>query len=67
MNRPFSPVQIYNSFLKIIPYIGVTFAVVLGTVCLALLLAVIPLYFVTCNRTAIALTVAFPLLSWDTL
>lgn len=29
---------------------------------LALLLAVIPLYFVTWNRTAIALTVAFPLL-----
>lgn len=40
MNRPFSPVQIYNSFLKIIPYFGVTFGVVLGTVCLALLLAV---------------------------
>ncbi len=40
MNRPFSPVQIWNSFLKIIPYIGVTFGVVLGTVCLALLLAV---------------------------
>ena len=40
MNRPFSPGQIWNSFLKIIPYIGVTFGVVLGTVCLALLLAV---------------------------
>ena len=40
MSRPFSPVQIYNSFLKIIPYFGVTFGVVLGTVCLALLLAV---------------------------
>ena len=41
MTRPFSPVQIYKSFLKIIPYFGVTFAVVLGTVCLALLLAVV--------------------------
>lgn len=39
MNRPFSPGQIWNSFLKIIPYFGVTFGVVLGTVCLALLLA----------------------------
>ena len=40
MQRPFSPVQIYNSFLKIIPYFGVTLAVVLGTICLALLLAI---------------------------
>ena len=40
MTRPFSPVQIWKSFLKIIPYFGVTFAVVLGTICLALLLAV---------------------------
>ena len=40
MNRPFAPIQIWNSFLKIIPYFGVTFGVVLGTVCLALLLAV---------------------------
>ena len=40
MNRPFAPGQIWNSFLKIIPYFGVTFGVVLGTVCLALLLAV---------------------------
>ena len=39
MTRPFSPGQIWNSFLKIIPYFGVTFGVVLGTVCLALLLA----------------------------
>ena len=38
MTRPFSPVQIWKSFLKIIPYFGVTFAVVLGTICLALLL-----------------------------
>ena len=40
MTRPFSPVQIWNSFLKIIPYFGVTLGVVLGTICLALLLAV---------------------------
>ena len=40
MNRPFSPVQIYNSFLKIIPYAPVTFAVVLGTIILGLALAV---------------------------
>ena len=41
MNRPFSPVQIYNSFLKIIPYFGVTFAVVLGTILLGTALAVL--------------------------
>ena len=41
MQRPFSAVQIWNSFLKIIPYIGVTFGVVLGTVILALALAVL--------------------------
>ena len=40
MTRPFSPVQIYKSLVTILPYIGVTFAVVLGTVCLDLLLAV---------------------------
>lgn len=40
MTRPFSPVQIYKSLVTILPYFGVTFAVVLGTVCLALLLAV---------------------------
>lgn len=40
MTRPFSPVQIYKSLVTILPYIGVTFVVVLGTVCLALLLAV---------------------------
>lgn len=40
MTRPFSPVQIYKSLVTILPYIGVTFGVVLGTVCLALLLAV---------------------------
>ena len=40
MTRPFTPSQIYKSLVTILPYIGVTFAVVLGTVCLALLLAV---------------------------
>lgn len=40
MTRPFSPVQIYKSLVTILPYFGVTFAVVLGTVCLAILLAV---------------------------
>ena len=41
MNRPFSPVQIWNSFLKIIPYAGVTFGVVLGTIILGTALAVL--------------------------
>ena len=41
MNRPFSPVQIWNSFLKIIPYFGVTFGVVLGTIILGTALAVL--------------------------
>ena len=41
MQRPFSPVQIYNSFLKIIPYFGVTLAVVLGTIILGMALAVL--------------------------
>ena len=40
MNRPFSPVQIWYSFQKIIPYAPVTFAVVLGTIILGLALAV---------------------------
>jgi L-cystine transport system permease protein len=39
MSRPFSPVQIWYSFLKIIPYAPVTFAVVLGTIILGLALA----------------------------
>lgn len=39
MNRPFSPAQIWYSFLKIIPYAPVTFAVVLGTIILGLALA----------------------------
>ena len=41
MQRPFSPVQIYKSFLKIIPYAGVTFGVVLGTIVLGMALAVL--------------------------
>ena len=41
MNRPFSPVQIYNSFLKIIPYAVITFGVVLGTIVLGMALAVL--------------------------
>ena len=41
MSRPFSPVQIWYSFLKIIPYFGVTFAVVLGTILLGTALAVL--------------------------
>ena len=41
MNRPFSPVQIWNSFLKIIPYAGVTFGVVFGTIILGTALAVL--------------------------
>jgi L-cystine transport system permease protein len=41
MNRPFSPVQIYNSFLKIIPYAGTTFGVVLGTIILGMALAIL--------------------------
>ena len=41
MNRPFSLVQIWNSFLKIIPYAGVTFGVVLGTIILGTALAVL--------------------------
>ena len=39
--RPFSPVQIYKSFLTIIPYFGITFAVVLGTIVLGMALAVL--------------------------
>ena len=41
MTRPFSPVQIWNSFLKIIPYFGVTLGVVLGTIILGMALAVL--------------------------
>ncbi|MBR1639912.1 MAG: amino acid ABC transporter permease [Treponema sp.] len=41
MARPFSGIQIWNSFLTIIPYFGVTLGVVLGTVLLGLLLAIL--------------------------
>ncbi len=41
MSRPFSPVQIWNSFLKIIPYAPVTLAVVLGTIILGMALAIL--------------------------
>ena len=41
MNRPFSPVQIYKSFLTIIPYARVTFGVVLGTIVLGMALAIL--------------------------
>ncbi len=40
MTRPSTPVQIYKSLVTILPYFGVTLGVVLGTVCLALILAV---------------------------
>ena len=39
--RPFSPVQIYKSFLTIIPYFGITFGVVFGTIILGMALAVL--------------------------
>ncbi len=41
MQRPFSPVQIYKSFLTIIPYAGITFGVVLGTIVLGMALAIL--------------------------
>ncbi len=41
MNRPFSPVQIYKSFLTILPYFGITFGVVLGTIVLGMALAIL--------------------------
>ena len=41
MQRPFSPVQIIKSFLTVIPYIRITFAVVLGTILLGMALAVL--------------------------
>ena len=41
MNRPFSTVQIYKSFLTIIPYFGITFGVVLGTIVLGMALAIL--------------------------
>lgn len=41
MNRPFSPIQILNALKIILPKIGVTFGVVLGTVICGLLLAIL--------------------------
>ena len=39
--RSFSPVQIYKSFVKIIPYFGVTLGVVFGTIILGMALAIL--------------------------
>ena len=41
MTRPFSPVQIYKSLVTILPYFGVTFGVVLGTIVLGMALAIL--------------------------
>lgn len=41
MNRPFSVEQIFNSLVKILPFLGVTLQVVLGTVVLGLSLAIL--------------------------
>ena len=41
MNRPFYPVQILNSIKIILPKLGVTFGVVLGTVFFGLLLSIL--------------------------
>lgn len=41
MTRPFSPVQIYKSLVTIIPYAGITFGVVLGTIVLGMALAIL--------------------------
>ena len=41
MSRPFSPVQIYKSLVTILPYFGVTFGVVLGTIVLGMALAIL--------------------------
>lgn len=41
MNRPFSPVQILISLQKLLPFLGVTFSVMLGTVFLGLLLSIL--------------------------
>lgn len=41
MNRPFSVEQIFNSLVKILPFLGVTLQVVLGTVILGLALAIL--------------------------
>ena len=41
MTRPFTPVQIYKSLVTILPYFGITFGVVLGTIVLGMALAVL--------------------------
>ena len=41
MTRPFSPVQIYKSLVTILPYFGITFGVVLGTIVLGMALAIL--------------------------
>lgn len=41
MTRPFTPVQIYKSLVTIIPYAGITFGVVLGTIILGMALAIL--------------------------
>ena len=41
MSRPFSPVQIYKSLVTILPYFGITLAVVLGTIVLGMALAIL--------------------------
>lgn len=41
MNRPFSPIQIIISLKQILPFLGVTFSVMAGTIFLGLLLAIL--------------------------
>ena len=41
MTRPFTPVQIYKSLVTILPYFGITFGVVLGTIVLGMALAIL--------------------------
>ncbi len=55
MTRPFSGIQIWNSFLTIIPYIGVTFGVVLGTIVVALALATLLFVWKLSHRRALNL------------
>ncbi|MCQ2591313.1 MAG: amino acid ABC transporter permease [Treponema sp.] len=41
MRRPFSFVQIWRSLLQLLPFIGVTFAVMIGTIVLGLLISIL--------------------------
>jgi len=41
MNRPFSPIQIIISLKQILPFLGVTFSVMAGTILLGLFLAIL--------------------------